>query len=69
MKTKRLNLRLSPDEEKKLKTIMKMSEADNMSDVIRRSIVVYEHLWNAKAAGADVIIRDDKGNELELFLL
>ena len=68
-KTKRLNLRFSPTEEKKLKSLMKMSGADNMTDVIRRSLAVYEHLWIAKKAGARVLIRKDDEAEADLFLL
>lgn len=45
------------------------TEADSMTEVIRRSLAVYEMLWNAQQEGETVLLRDTDGNEREVVLI
>ena len=68
-KTERLNLRISPNEAAKLKALVAQTDASSSTEVIRRALAVYEHLWQAKDAKKEVVIRDEDGDESKLMLL
>jgi hypothetical protein len=42
--------------------------ADSLAEVVRRSVAVYDHLWQKKEEGASLIVRSPEG-EKELLLL
>ena len=47
---------------------MEMTEAETLTEVIRRALVVYDYLWEEKTKGGTVMIRyDDVENELVLI--
>lgn len=70
MRTKRLNLRISPDEEKRILQVAKMSKAGSIAEVVRRALAVYEHLLKKrKEDGTSVVVREADGTETELYLL
>lgn len=48
---------------------MKLSKAGSVTEVIRRALAVYEHLWLAKENAKQVILRDEDGTEKDLYLL
>jgi uncharacterized protein (DUF1778 family) len=68
-KTERLNLRISPDESQRIRRLVDITEADNVTDVIRKALAVYECLWESKERGVRTILRDEDHNERELMLL
>lgn len=52
-----------------LERLRETTQADSMSEVIRRALAVYDFLWEAKQAGDKPILRSKDGNERELVLL
>jgi hypothetical protein len=68
-KSERLNLRISPTEQKRLQRLEKLSDAASATEVIRRALAVYEHLWNAKQGEVRILLRDRDGKETDLLLL
>lgn len=52
----------------RLEDLRDETEADSLTEVIRRSLAVYEFLWKEKSKGAEVVIRTDD-TEKELVLL
>ncbi len=69
-KTVRLNLRMSEEDEKRIHQLMQLSGAASMTDVVRRSLAVYEHLWQEKRRRKKrIVIRDKDGEELDFLLL
>lgn len=70
VKTRRLNLEVSEAVRDALERLRDLTEADSLTEVIRRSLAVYDYLWNEKASGSVIMIKD-RGNrqEKELVLL
>lgn len=70
IKTRRLNLEVSEAVRDALERLRDLTEADSLTEVIRRSLAVYDYLWNEKASGSVIMIKD-RGNrqEKELVLL
>jgi Ribbon-helix-helix protein, copG family len=59
-----------PEEVKEqLEGLRDITNADSMSEVIRRAIAVYDFLWGEKAAGGVTVVRDKDGKERQLLLL
>ena len=52
----------------KLEILRDDTQADSMTEVIRRSLEVYEFLWSEKKAGGRLVIHNDDG-EKEVVLL
>lgn len=68
-KSERLNLRLSVKDVQRLNDLVELSMAGSATEVIRRALAVYEHLWSAKVSGAEVTIKGEDGTQKELYLL
>lgn len=52
----------------RLEQLREETEADSLSEVIRRAVAVYDHLWSAKKADCDIIVREPDGDKkLVLF--
>jgi len=68
-KDQRLNLRISRSEQKRLEKLIKLSDAASTTEVIRRALAVYEHLWDAKQGEIQILLRDKEGDETNLLLL
>jgi hypothetical protein len=68
-KSQRLNLRISVEDEKRLDDLVKLSAAPSITEVIRRSLAVYEHLLKSNRAGKQIVVRDKDGTERNLLLL
>lgn len=59
-----------PDEVKqKLEELRNTTQADSMSEVVRRALTVYDFLWNEKINGTLTVLRAQDGTERELLLL
>ena len=69
LKTARLNLRMTPEQQAKLEKLMEVTDAASMTDTVRRALAVYEHLWKAKTKKQRIIIRDKDGHDTDLMLL
>lgn len=68
-KCERLNLRISQPEQKRLQKLMRISQAASITDVIRRALAVYEHLWQAKRGKARIVLQVENEPDKELLLL
>lgn len=67
---RRLNLEMSEKVSDRLENLKKVTDADSLSEVIRKSVAVYDHLWNEKSRkNAEVIVRLPDGTEEKLVLL
>jgi hypothetical protein len=62
----RLNLELSERVRDRLELVRVMSEADTLTEVIRRSLVIYEALLTTMLAGDKIVLRVN-GEEKELL--
>lgn len=65
----RLNLDMPEALRLKLENLREQTDAESLSEVIRRSLAVYDFLWQEKSKGATTIIKDEDGKERELVLL
>jgi len=63
-----LNLKMNDDVRERLEQLRDETNADSLSEVIRRAVAVYDHLWTAKRKQHQIIIREADG-EKELILL
>lgn len=52
-----------------LEALCQQTQADSLSEVIRRAIAVYDYLWSEKAKGSKTVVKDTNGSERELVLL
>lgn len=68
-KTVRLNLEMRETVRQRLEQLRERTDADSMTEVIRRAIDVYDFLMTAKENGQRVVIRDDMGIEREIVIV
>lgn len=69
MKRRRLSLDLTPQVKARIENLRDLTEAESITEVIRRALASYELLCEAQASGKSVLIRDAKGAESVLILL
>jgi len=67
-KTKRLNLALAEKVRQRIEDLQRETGSQTLTEVISRSLAVYDYLWTQKKAGAKVLIQDAEGTR-ELVLL
>ena len=67
--TRRLNLKLRTEVNDRLVELQQSTGAANLTEVIARSLAVYDALWKAKRGGATVTITARDGKPRELTLL
>lgn len=66
----RLNLEVSLAIRDRLELLREQSEAESMTEVIRRALAIYEHLLAHSAQGGTILLRThDKGPEKQLLLV
>lgn len=66
----RLNLELSETVRKNMDKIRDDTDADSLSEVIRRALALYDFLVHRKAEGCEVVLRNkDTGEERGLVIL
>ncbi len=63
----RLNLELPQTARDRLEALRVETEADSLAEVIRRSLALYELLWQQQQQGVQIIAR--KGDEEKRVLL
>ncbi len=68
-KSERLNLRVSPEQAKALRRLVRVSKSQNMTEVICRALAVYDHLWEAQQKNMQVIVRNESTDEEQPLLL
>lgn len=66
--TTRLNLQIAETVRRRLEDLRGRSEADSLVEVIRRALVLYEALLDAKDEEASIILRTSDGRERELLI-
>jgi uncharacterized secreted protein with C-terminal beta-propeller domain len=64
----RLNLDLPKSIRERIERVRTMIEADSLTEVVRRSISLFEALIEFKSEGARIIIRNKNGSEIEIYL-
>lgn len=65
----RLNLEVAPQVRERLERLRDDTGAESLTEVIRRSLAVYEVLAAAMLDKKEIIIRDSRGNERSLLLV
>ena len=65
----RLNLEVSPTVRDRLEYLQKESEAESMTEVIRRALAVYELLLAHRGAGGEVLLRSSGDPDRQLVLV
>ena len=66
--TTRLNLEMNVAVRERMERLRDVTDAESLTEVIRRSLAIYEVLWDAKHDGGRVMIRSNDG-EREVIIL
>ncbi|MBU0718263.1 MAG: ribbon-helix-helix protein, CopG family [Planctomycetes bacterium] len=66
--TRRLNLEMSEAVREALENLRDTTDADSLTEVIRRSLAVYDFLWAEKKQGGKITVKGPAG-EKEIVLL
>lgn len=53
----------------RLENLQEQTDADSLSEVMRRALAVYDFLWQEKSKGSATIVKDEDGKERELVLM
>lgn len=64
----RLNLEVPERVRENLDRLRELADADSMTEVVRRALMVYDALLTAHKEGAKVVVRRRDGREETLFL-
>jgi hypothetical protein len=67
--TSRLNLEMAESVRQKLENLQKKTEADSLTEVVRRALTVYDSLWREKLQGGTLVVKSPGGYEGELVLM
>lgn len=65
----RLNLDLPQTLKDQIEQLRYASHADSLSEVIRRSLAIYDYLVTENSAGSTIIVRHKDGTESRIALL
>lgn len=65
----RLNLAVTPRVKARLEDLLRRTEAESITEVVRRSLAIYEHLVDITSKGGKVILESDSGEQRELQLV
>jgi hypothetical protein len=65
----RLNLEVSSSVRDRLERLREDTEADSLTEVIRRALAIYELLWTQNSRGSQTILRLPDGSEREVLLV
>lgn len=60
---------MSEEVRQKLESLREKTDADSLSEVVRRALAVYDFLWSERERGTKLLVRgaDDKDRELLLL--
>ena len=64
----RLNLAIKPEVRSRMDALCSETSAETITELIRRSLAVYDYLWTQKKSGAKLIVQDENGQR-EIVLL
>ena len=67
-KVKRLNLELATNVRTRMEVLRDETDAHSLTEVISRSLAIYDFLWTQKKAGGKLMIQDSEGMR-ELVIL
>lgn len=67
--TVRVSLRLSKEVKAHLDDVCERSSSESLTEVIRRSLALYDTLLDESSNGSTVILRDKEGKEKEIMLI
>jgi hypothetical protein len=67
--TRRLNLKLTAEVSDRLENLQQATGAASLTEVIARSLAVYEALWSAKDEGSTITITPQGGDPRDLWLI
>ena len=60
----RLTLSVNKSVKDRLELLCELTGAESLTEVIRRSLLVYEHLWSeAEEKGKKIVLRSNEGKE------
>lgn len=65
----RMNLDVRPEVKDLIETLKVEVHADSMSEVVRRAVLLYDHMRTRTESGAKIIIRNADGTEHEIILI
>ncbi len=65
----RINLEVSPLVRERIERLKEKTEAESLTEVIRRALAVYETLLSISEDGRTVIVRGPGGDEADLILI
>jgi hypothetical protein len=65
----RLNLEMSEEVRQRLESLREKTDADSLSEVIRRALAVYDFLWSEREKGTRLMARDADNKDRDLVLL
>lgn len=68
-KRKRLSLDLTPQVKRRIENLREITEAESLTEVIRRALASYELLCEAQVSGKSILVRDVDGTESTVILL
>lgn len=64
----RLNIEVTHAVRERMNRLLDLSESETLTEVIRRSLAVYETLLQQRADGAETIVRTKDGQERVLMI-
>ena len=64
----RLHMAVTARVKERLDALLQRTEAESITEVVRRALAVYENLVETTEAGGKVILEDKKGNQREVQL-
>lgn len=65
----RVSLRLSKEVKARLDDVCERSSSESLTEVIRRSLTLYDALLEETDRGSTIVLRDKDGNEKEVMLI
>lgn len=68
-KTRRLNLELSAQARERLESLKERSDLSTMTDVVKRSLFLYDVMLKHQNAGGFIVLQGKDGSEERLLLL
>lgn len=68
MKKARLNVELDGTTKKRLDRLKRRTEADSLTQVIRRALQLYELLTEHDRAGGELVLRNDRSEKTVVLL-
>jgi hypothetical protein len=60
---------MSEEVRQRLESLREKTDADSLSEVIRRALAVYEFLWSEREKGTRLVARDADNKDRDLVLL